>query len=299
MPSSTPASRAYPRSPHHTYSSSSSTTLASDIPADMPPSPDTALPPWPWFVAIGGGGGFAVGSGGFNTLSLCSDGVRCIGVGSADSGGAVTVYDQGHAVQVLTGLTCIVYSVAVGGGFIACGDDEGDIHLWVEATLEALGMLPEEHGSGVFGLAIRGDVLVSGSEDSTAKLWSLRARVHGDAGGAHCGCVWRLCARASQSVIVRGATSVNSVDLNDEVVMTGSDDRTVRIRSREGGASRRTLHHPHWVNVVAVEGDTLATGCQDGVVRTFSIASGQRTRELRADGMVRAVALCGSAARCC
>lgn len=92
---------------------------------------------------------------------------------------------------------------------------------------------------------------------------------------------------------------MNSVDLNDEVVMTGSDDRTVRIRSREGGASRRTLHHPHWVNVVAVEGDTLATGCQDGVVRTFSIASGQRTRELRADGMVRAVALCGSAARCC
>ena len=46
------------------------------------------------------------------------------------------------------------------------GDERGDIHLWAEATLEARDTLPEEHDDAVLGLAIHGDVLVSGSTDS-------------------------------------------------------------------------------------------------------------------------------------
>ena len=124
-------------------------------------------------------------------------------------------------------------------------------------------------------LALRGDLLVSSSNDETAKLWSVRGR-------------------ASTATLTEHTGVVISVDISDEVIATGSRDTTARIWPHDGGASRHTLPHPSNVNALHIDGDTLATGCIDRVVRTWSVASGQLTRELRGhDDWVTSVALYG------
>ena len=109
----------------------------------------------------------------------------------------------------------------------------------VAATLEPLGKLPKQHSGWVVAVALDGNLLVSGSLDQTAKLWSLSAR-------------------AVTATLAEHTSGVYGVAVSDAAIATGSRDQTARLWSREGGASRHTLKHPSCVDGVAMAGDVLA-----------------------------------------
>ena len=205
---------------------------------------------------------------GINTVRAYPDGSRLVGVGSAASAKEVTLYDPNASVlRVLTGPSANVMCVATDGVHTVCGDDSGGLFAWT-AEGEPVGALPKEHSSAVLGLALRGDLLVSGSYDRTAKLWSLGAR-------------------ACTATLREHTGTVYAVAATGEAIATASRDRTARIWPLDGGASRHTLSHPDEVNAVAMAGDRLVTACDDKVIRVFAVATGRPTRELR--GHTRAV----------
>ena len=222
---------------------------------------------------------------GFNMLRPFPDGSRIVGVGSADSKNAVTVYNADLSVAgVLEGHPAEVRSVAVDEKHIATGDSRGGIRIWKTRTLEleGRGPLPTEHGGKVFGLALSGDVLISGAADKMAKVWSISDR-------------------ACKATLTEHSHYVFCVDLTDAFMATASHDKTVRVwpdaasLPPKGGKSLYTLVHPDLVVAIEMERDVLATACEDRMVRTFNLTDGQRTRELRGhDGLVVSVAICGS-----
>ena len=210
-------------------------------------------------------------------VALSPDASMLVGGGSAASRQVVTIYEPADAsvVKVLSGTSKAVHCVATDGVHIACGCQEGYMHVWT-AEGEPVGEWPKEHSSAVAGIALLGDLLVSGGGDLMVKLWSVSARTCSATLREHSGGVY-------------------AVAVTEEAIATGSADKTARIWPLDGGASRHTLEHPDWVRAVAMAGDVLVTGCVDKVVRTFAVATGQRTRELRGHtGLVSTVALSGS-----
>ena len=65
--------------------------------------------------------------------------------------------------------------MATDGVHIVTGDTPSSLRLWDAETLATAGQL-QHSGSSVYCVAVRGDLVVSGSTDSTVKLWRLRAR---------------------------------------------------------------------------------------------------------------------------
>ena len=125
-----------------------------------------------------------ISAGEHNSLCCSPDGTCLLSVGSAASAGEATVFgsdltvkgvlraphqpDQSHVCQP----HYCVHSVATDGTHHVTGDGDGYIKLWDAATLVPIAHF--RHGmSRVNGLAARDDVLVSGSADGTAAVWSI------------------------------------------------------------------------------------------------------------------------------
>ena len=206
------------------------------------------------------------GSPGCNMLSCAPDGSCLIGAGSADSSLEATVYAAGlNVMGVLRGYSTRVFSVATDGKHHATGHMNGNIQIWDAATL-ALAGEPQHGRSPVLGLAVRADVLVSGSTDSTAKCWSI----------AECECRATLQHKLKKSV--------NSVSVDGVVVATASDDGTARLWAHGSATCKHVLQHAAEVNAVSLAGEVVATGCYDNLVRLFGVDNGRLMRMLRGHG---------------
>ena len=161
------------------------------------------------------------------------------------------------------------------GDTVASGDSGGTIILWVLSTGERTAVL-KGHTGYVYGLALRGGLLVSGGGylDNTVRLWR----------------------EASCVAVLREHTStVFSIALGSgargEVAVSASYAKPVKVWSLdEGTASLATLRHPKAVYSVSAERDVLATACADGKVRTYSLVTLECTRTFEAhDGRIAIV----------
>jgi F-box and WD-40 domain protein 1/11 len=157
---------------------------------------------------------------------------------------------------MLEGHEADVVAVATDGVHIVTGDTSGSLRLWEADTLATAGQL-QHSGSSVYCVAVS--------------------------------------ARECVATLMEHSARVSCVDVGEEAIATGSDDATVRLWPRDGGASRRTLAHPRALCAVRMQGDVLATGGLDAVVRIFALSTGQLVRELRGHkGSVQSLALGGS-----
>jgi WD40 repeat protein len=238
---------------------------------------------------------------GFGLLRSYPDGSRVVGAGSAASTCEATVYGMpdGRVVGVLQAHKVAVKAVATDGLLVATADQKGVLRLHDAVTLAFLRAFKHgKHGSTVYGLALRGDTLISGSLDKATRQWSLGEQK----------CVAELLEHTS---------GVYSVDIG-EVVATGSYDSTAKIcwplaacgptgakESRARSSSQHTLQHPSPVCAVRLAGAVLVTGCDDKAVRTWAVATGEVTRELHGHtaavlsvSMSGGVLLSGSADKC-
>ena len=169
-------------------------------------------------------------------------------------------------------------ALAISGDVLAASNGSSlSLYSLTEGTLIAE-LEGEKHTKVIGALAMSGDLIVSGSRDSSVRLWSVRNQ-------------------RSKRVLNGHGAAVNSVAISsaESVVVSGSDDATVKVWSIDAsslGECLATLQHEMPVYTVSVSGDTIASGSGDSLVRTWSLATLAQTRELVGhDGAVRAVRL--------
>ena len=106
-----------------------------------------------------------------------------------------------------------------------------------------------------------GDAIVSGSDDTTVRVWNAATGTSRTLTG-HTGSVWCVCA------------------IGDAIV-SGSHDKTLRIWNAATGTLTRTLEgHTGTVICVCAIGDAIVSGSNDRTLRIWNAATGTLTRTL-------------------
>ena len=108
-------------------------------------------------------------------------------------------------------------------------------------------------------ISLDGQLLASGDDRGTIKLWSLKTY------------------QLVRTLVGHSGTVSSLVFTPDGTLISGSHDRTIKLWGASTGGLVRTLTgHTDWVNAVAInpDGDTLASGGKDGI-KLWQISSGE------------------------
>ncbi|MGI9613330.1 MAG: hypothetical protein ACR2QO_10505 [Acidimicrobiales bacterium] len=149
------------------------------------------------------------------------------------------------------------------------------------------------------GAASNSDIVATGSDDMTAKLWSTSGELLTTL--PHSGQVKALDFSADSRLIATGTDDgvaivwtvageevasvghtdrVNDVAISDDgaLMASGSHDAAAFITSTETGEIQHELSHPDivWSLALSDDGDRLATGGQDGLARVWDIETGDQ-----------------------
>uniref|UniRef100_F1KUI7 F-box/WD repeat-containing protein 7 n=1 Tax=Ascaris suum TaxID=6253 RepID=F1KUI7_ASCSU len=113
-------------------------------------------------------------------------------------------------------------------------------------------------------LQIHGDLIVTGSDDNTLKVWSASKAICLHTLIGHTGGVWSSQMSECGSIIVSGST-----------------DRTVRVWSVETGCCLHNLQgHTSTVRCMSLKGSILVSGSRDTTIRVWDIENGECIRIL-------------------
>ncbi|XP_077445827.1 F-box/WD repeat-containing protein 7-like [Stigmatopora argus] len=106
-------------------------------------------------------------------------------------------------------------------------------------------------------LQFSGDLIVSGSDDNTLKVWSAVTGECLRTLTGHTGGVW--CSQMAAATVVSGST-----------------DRTLRVWDADGGECVHTLYgHTSTVRCMHLHGDRVVSGSRDTTLRVWDLASGR------------------------
>jgi WD40 repeat protein len=220
-------------------------------------------------VWAGGGSG-----GGSRFVSIGGDG--------ADDGLSLSILDGVRgavgSTQHLRGHTDKVLSVACEGDLVASGSRDQTIRLWSLREGACMATLTECEGP-VFGLALQGELLLSGEGDAKsakARLWRTK---DGGRDGAACAAVFSGHRGNIWSVALGSLPSEGGAAEGLRVVgVSACHDRNARIWPTDGRTTAlATLKHPNWVVSASTSpsggAPLLATGCADANARLWSLES--------------------------
>ncbi|VDM49399.1 unnamed protein product [Toxocara canis] len=113
-------------------------------------------------------------------------------------------------------------------------------------------------------LQIHGDLIVTGSDDNTLKVWSASKAICLHTLTGHTGGVW--CSQMSEC---------------GSIIVSGSTDRTVRVWSVETGCCLHNLQgHTSTVRCMSLKGNILVSGSRDTTIRVWDIENGECIRVL-------------------
>lgn len=191
----------------------------------------------------------------------------------------------------------------------------------------------EAHGASIYALQVRGDLLVTASADKTIRKWSIRTRrllqsplsgheasvlclqfddspaqdvlISGSADSSIR--VWRLSTGDVEKLIDAHVESVLSLHFDENHLVSGGKDKTVRLWNRRAiqdtsalpefvRSSHPTLGPSHTleeytllatltshqaaVNAVQLHGDTIVSGAGDRKINVWNLQTGQVTHSI-------------------
>ncbi|MBW4595644.1 MAG: pentapeptide repeat-containing protein [Brasilonema angustatum HA4187-MV1] len=237
--------------------------------------------------------------------------------------------------KILQGHTGWVKAVAFApeGNILASGSDDQTVRLWDVSTGELLRTLEHSHGvwsvafspvsdrrsravgiASAFGAAVPqaqeiGNILASGCDDQTVRLWDVSTGQTLKNLLGHSGWVLsvafspqgRILASGSKDKTVKfwdvgtgeclktlsGHTSwVLSVAFSPQgnILASGSVDQMVKLWDINSGECLKTLQgHTHWVRSVVFcpDGKTLLSGSEDGTVKLWDVLTGECLKTFR------------------
>ncbi|MEM9273128.1 MAG: trypsin-like peptidase domain-containing protein [Cyanobacteria bacterium P01_F01_bin.143] len=114
---------------------------------------------------------------------------------------------------------------------------------------------PAGHFGDVNAIAMQGDIVVTGSEDATVKVWN------------------RASGKLQNTLIGHGAP-VTAVAITDKIIVTGSQDATIRLWDLETGEEKTVLDdHGASVDAIATskDGTILVSGSGDDTVKVWDL----------------------------
>ena len=111
----------------------------------------------------------------------------------------------------------------------------------------------EGHTNAVWSVAIKDNIIISGSDDETIKIWDINSGK----------CIKTL----------EGHTDwVKSVAIKDNLIISGSSDNTIKIWDIESGECIKTPEgHTGSVYSVAIRDNLIITGLKDKTIRITPI----------------------------
>ena len=153
-----------------------------------------------------------------------------------------TLEGHRHAVAVLA-----YNSLAI------TGSQDGNLHFWSLETGKKVKSIDKAHKDIIRELTKVETGFASCSNDETIKIWSLD------------GAMLRVFTGHESYVF-----SVKTVGLDG--LVSGSDDRTVRIWDQANGQQIQVIDHPNtvWHVAVDVSNNDVITACADGAIRVFT-----------------------------
>ncbi|CAD6196126.1 unnamed protein product [Caenorhabditis auriculariae] len=111
---------------------------------------------------------------------------------------------------------------------------------------------------------IHGDILVTGSDDNTLRVWSIDQGICRFTLTGHTGGVW-----------------TSHITSDGRYIVSGSTDRTIKVWSTADGSLRYTLSgHTSTVRCMSMYGSILVTGSRDTTLRVWDIEEGSCVRVL-------------------
>lgn len=111
-------------------------------------------------------------------------------------------------------------------------------------------------------LKLRGERIITGSDDCTLRVWSVATGRCTQVLNGHVGGVWAL-----------------QLSKDGKIAISGSTDRTVRVWNTETGELLHTLNgHTSTVRCMSLRGNILITGSRDSTIRMWDIAEGKCIR---------------------
>jgi WD40 repeat protein len=236
-------------------------------------------------------------------------------IASACFGNTVTVFvlDAATGAQRIAsedskGRLCVTYSP--NGRWIATGTRDGSIEIWDAAT-GTKQHVTRSHRDWVRAVAFSSDsrLVVSGSEDHTIQVWDLSNDItHPDRTAAirivafsPDGTMVLLC--TDQTTHVRHTTTGAQLytledhghvydaafSFDSAFVITGSDDKTVRVWDAATGKQHRVLRG-HQTSVISVATSSnshlIASVCEEYTVRVWDAMSGIQLHEISSSDRV-------------
>jgi hypothetical protein len=152
-----------------------------------------------------------------------------------------------------------VSAIAIHNTIIIMGCANGDIYKRDLSAPQKFTHLTG-HNKSVLSVAIQDNIVVSGSEDKTVRVWDLKNR--------------------TSSLLEGHEGSIYAVAIQDNIIASGSADKTVRVWDRITSLRLHTLDHETAVMTVAIQEQCIVSGSNDNYIRLWDQNSGQCLRHL-------------------
>lgn len=166
-----------------------------------------------------------------------------------------------------------ISSLAIAGELIISGNSQGEISLWNVTTGQRLQTVAG-HSQGVNAVVISrgGEVLASGGDDRTIKVWSVNQVIAGES--------------SPQYALTghEGAVVALAISPDGKTLVSGSWDNSIKVWDLTTGQLRQTLTgHAGLVSSVAIspDGRLLVSGSRDNTLRIWELATGQLMQTLK------------------
>ncbi|KAG4301634.1 hypothetical protein PCK1_002119 [Pneumocystis canis] len=143
----------------------------------------------------------------------------------------------------------------------------------------------EIHQDGIYCIQSDRNWIVSGSKDTTIRVWDLQKGVCSKVLRGHHASVLTLQFDTDMNLIVSGSrhrAAVNAVQLKEDQIVSAGGDRTIRIWNIYTGVCLRTIMgHQRGIACLQFDGRHILSGSSDCLVRLFDANSGKVLRTFK------------------